>query len=97
MNLGSMWTNAADDQRILKFNNDIITRVKAEAAKKGLNNDYIYMNYASPYQPVISSYGPANQKKLQSVAKWSDPTGVFQKLQPGYFKLDGEAPFGAFV
>jgi hypothetical protein len=25
-----------------------------------------------------------------------DPTGVFQRLQPGYFKLEGGAPYGAF-
>ncbi|KAJ4346218.1 hypothetical protein N0V95_005584 [Ascochyta clinopodiicola] len=96
MNLAVMWINSADDQRILKFSNDIITRVKAEAVKRGVDNDYIYMNYASPYQSVISSYGAKNQKRLQSVAKWFDPTRVFQELQPGYFKLDGGAPFGAF-
>ncbi|KAJ4321394.1 hypothetical protein N0V94_002931 [Neodidymelliopsis sp. IMI 364377] len=96
MNLGTMWTNPADDYRILKFNNDIIARVKAEAAKRGLNNDYIYMNYASPYQAVIPSYGAESQRKLSAVSKWFDPTGVFQDLQPGYFKLDGGAPFGAF-
>lgn len=39
MNLGSMWTNPAEDDRIFKFSNDIITKVQAEAAKKGLNND----------------------------------------------------------
>lgn len=96
MNLATMWTNPADDKRIFKFNNDLITRVQAEAAKKSLNHDYIYMNYASGYQAVISSYGAESQEKLKSVAKWFDPTGVFQELQPGYFKLDGGAPFGAF-
>ncbi|KAF2998444.1 hypothetical protein E8E13_000735 [Curvularia kusanoi] len=96
MNMGTVWTNPADDERILKFNNDIIMRVQAEAAKKGLNNDYIYMNYASGYQAVVSSYGTANQKRLQSTSSWFDPTGVFRKLQPGYFKLDGSAPFGEY-
>ncbi|KZM26852.1 flavin adenine dinucleotide binding [Ascochyta rabiei] len=96
INLATMWTNPADDHRILKFSNDIITKTKAEAVKKGLDNDFIYMNYASPYQSVISSYGAKNQKRLRSVAKRFDPTGVFQELQPGYFKLDGGAPFGAF-
>jgi hypothetical protein len=97
MNLGTMWTSPADDDRIFKFNNDIITRVQAEAAKKDLNNDYIYMNYASGYQAVISSYGDKNHKRLKSVAKFFDPTGVFQQLQPGYFKLDGGAPLGSFA
>lgn len=73
------------------------TTTSSPAGKKGLNNDYIYMNYASAYQTVISSYGTANQKRLQSITKFFDPTGVFQELQPGYFKLNGEAPLGAFA
>jgi hypothetical protein len=96
LNLATMWTDPADDQRILKFSNDLITRVQDEAEKNRLNNDFIYMNYASPYQAVISSYGAENKERLNSVASWIDPAGVFQKLQPGYFKLDGGAPFGAF-
>lgn len=51
-------------------------------------NDYLYMNYASQYQDVIGSYG-ASAEKLKSVAKKYDPKEGFQKLQPGYFKLDG--------
>lgn len=97
MNLASMYTNPADDHRVFKFQQDFITKVQAEAEKKGLNNNYIYMNYASAYQAVIASYGIANHKRLQSIAKFYDPSGVFQKLQPGYFKLNGEAPLGTFA
>lgn len=96
MNLGTMWTNPADDERIFKFSSDIIKRVQEEAAQKSLNNDFIYMNYASGHQAVISSYGPKSQNRLQAVSKRYDPTGVFQELQPGYFKLTGSAPFGAY-
>ncbi|KAF9698012.1 hypothetical protein EKO04_004314 [Ascochyta lentis] len=96
VNLATMWNNATDDHRILKFNNDLVAKLKAEAAKKDLNHDYIYMNYASPYQTVFPNYGAKNQEKLISVAKQFDPTGVFQELQPGYFKIDGRPPFGEF-
>lgn len=92
MNMGTMWTDPADDDRVLKFSSEIIKRVKAEAKKKGLNNDYIYQNYASQFQDVFSSYGKENQKKLVAVSKKYDPAQVFQKLQPGYFKLKGGAP-----
>jgi hypothetical protein len=47
------------------------------------------MNYASPCQDVVSSHGSANKQRLKSIAGEYDPTGVFQKLQPGYFKLEG--------
>ena len=60
-----------------------------------MNNDYIYMNYASPYQDVIESYGAENKQRLKDIAEEYDPIGVFQRLQPGYFKLEG-APYGAF-
>ncbi|USP77739.1 uncharacterized protein yc1106_05013 [Curvularia clavata] len=94
-NLAILWTNVADNARIMTFSNSLYERLVAEAEKKDLNSDYIYMNYASPYQDVISSYGETNKQRLKSIASTYDPTGVFQTLQPGYFKLDG-APYGAF-
>ena len=93
VNLNMQWTNAADDARIMRANANIIKRADAYAKQKGLYNQYIYMNYASQYQAVVPSYGQANQKKLKAVAARYDPTGVYQTLQPGYFKLDG-APAG---
>lgn len=89
LNLNMMWANITDDERILNVNSNIVRRTVAEAQKRGLSNDYIYMNYASQFQAVIPSYGTSNQAKLKTVAKKYDPTGVFQMLQPGYFKLDG--------
>ncbi|KAJ4375784.1 hypothetical protein N0V83_001061 [Neocucurbitaria cava] len=94
-NLAIMWSNVADNTRIMSFSNSLYESLVAIAGEKGLNNDYIYMNYASPYQDVISSYGPASKQRLEKIAGIYDPTGVFQKLQPGYFKLEG-APYGAF-
>jgi hypothetical protein len=35
-------------------------------------------------------------EKLKAISKKYDPTSVFQKLQPGYFKWEG-APFGTVV
>ncbi|KAF2850316.1 FAD binding domain-containing protein [Plenodomus tracheiphilus IPT5] len=94
-NLAILWSNAADNNRIFSFSNNLYNRLVAEAGKKGLNNDYIYMNYASPYQDVVASYGAANKQKLKKIASIYDPAAVFQNLQPGYFKLEG-APYGAF-
>jgi hypothetical protein len=34
---------------------------------------------------------------MQAVLKKYDPEQVFLRLQPGYFKLDGKAPFGTVV
>ncbi|KAK7547083.1 hypothetical protein IWX49DRAFT_108306 [Phyllosticta citricarpa] len=89
MNLNNMWNNAADDYAVMRASSNIVERVNARAAAMGVDHRYVYQNYASQYQDVIASYGPENQLKLMAVAAYYDPTGVFQTLQPGYFKLDG--------
>ena len=83
------WNNAADDKRVYAMISKALTRISAKATSLGKMNDYIYMNYASQYEDVIKSYGASNKAKLKSIATKYDPTGVFQELQPGYFKLDG--------
>ncbi|KAJ4346461.1 uncharacterized protein N0V89_010390 [Didymosphaeria variabile] len=85
----TMWADEADDERILRTHRRIIERSVEEAKKRGLFVEYIYMNYASQFQDVIPSYGAENHARLKAVAKKYDPQGVFQVLQPGYFKLDG--------
>ncbi|KAF2641381.1 FAD-binding domain-containing protein [Massarina eburnea CBS 473.64] len=92
MNMSSRWTNAADDRRILSFFSNVIKLVKAEAKAKGLDNDYIYMNYASQFQDPLNSYGGANVKKLKAISSIYDPLSIFLELQPGHFKLGLGAP-----
>ncbi|KAH7066736.1 hypothetical protein BKA63DRAFT_126814 [Paraphoma chrysanthemicola] len=83
------WSNSADDDRINKFAAKVKERSVAAAVAKGKSSPYLYMNYASPWQDVVAGYGPANQARLKSISKKYDPTGVFETLQPGYFKLSG--------
>lgn len=92
MNMSSRWANASDDARILAFFSSIIRKVKAEAKSKGVDNDYIYMNYASQFEDPIASYGPANVAKLKAVSAKYDPQSVFINLMPGHFKLGKGAP-----
>lgn len=67
------------------------------ATELGVDNDYYYMPYSSGNQHVIAVYGVKNVAKLNAISKKYDPSQVFQKLQPGYVALDGEAPFGERV
>ncbi|OSS47427.1 hypothetical protein B5807_07492 [Epicoccum nigrum] len=92
MNMSSRWAKASDDDRILTFFSNIIKKVKTEAQSKGLDNEYIYMNYASQFEDPISSYGAANVKKLKTVSAKYDPASVFLDLMPGHFKLGKGAP-----
>lgn len=87
--VGLKWSNSADDTRVNRFAAKVHERVVAAAAAKGKTSSYLYMNYASPYQNVVAGYGAASQARLKAISKKYDPASVFQKLQPGYFKLDG--------
>lgn len=87
LNLAVSWSNEADDTRILAAMRNIVNRSDTAANAAGLGNAYLYQNYAAAEQNVFGSYGAKNLAKLKAVSKKYDPTGVWQKLQPGYFKL----------
>ena len=89
MHIACWWENASDDQTIYAFISKVLTRIDASAKELGVQNDYIYMNYASPFEDVIASYGADNVAKLKKIASVYDPTGIFLTLQPGHFKLGG--------
>jgi hypothetical protein len=91
------WTDAKDDEANMKASQDYMKASNDMAKELGAYNAYTYMPYSSPYQPVISGYGAKNVAKLNSVSKKYDPSRVFQKLQPGWFKLDGTAPYGTVI
>ncbi|KAI4908395.1 hypothetical protein J4E90_009020 [Alternaria incomplexa] len=86
--LACSWNNAADDDTVYQVMSDIMEAIKSEAVKLGVQNDWVYMNYAAMFQDVIASYGSDSKSKMKTVASKYDPKEVFQKLQPGYFKLD---------
>ena len=91
-----VWDDATNDNKLNKAALEFMNAAKAEAKTRGLYNKYIYMNYAGPYQNVVPSYGEKNLAKLKAVAKKYDPSAIFQKLQPGGFKLQG-APYGETI
>ena len=87
MSFGWQWSDAADDTLVQTHIANILERSKQAAESLGLDNEWIYMNYASPTQQPIASYGDANRKFLKQVQNRWDPDGVFQNLVPGGFKL----------
>jgi hypothetical protein len=91
-----VWDDASKDDQFNKAALDFMNAAKAEAKSRGVYSRYIYLNYAGPYQNVIPGYGEANLAKLKSIAKRYDPNAVFQKLQPGGYKLEG-APYGETI
>jgi FAD/FMN-containing dehydrogenase len=91
-----VWDDASKDDKFNKAALEFMNAAKAEAKSRGVYSRYIYLNYAGPYQNVIPGYGEVNLAKLKSIAKKYDPTAVFQKLQPGGYKLEG-APYGETI
>ncbi|KAF2996221.1 hypothetical protein E8E13_002600 [Curvularia kusanoi] len=91
-----VWDDASKDETLNKAASKFMNDAKVEAKKRGLYSRYIYMNYAGPYQNVVPGYGDANLEKLKDIAKKYDPHAVFQKLQPGGYKLEG-APYGETI
>lgn len=89
MNLAIMWSSPTDDERIMAAANRVIKKTKTTAISMALDYRYIYQNYASLDEDVFAGYGEANKQRLIAISKTFDPEQVFQKLQPGYFKLSG--------
>ncbi|PGH02592.1 hypothetical protein AJ79_07596 [Helicocarpus griseus UAMH5409] len=90
--LSATWTNKADDVTFYNVFSSIIEMIRAEAKKSHLHVGYLYMNYASQFQDVFSSYGPENIELLRATSQHYDPKHHLERLQPGYFKINGSAP-----
>lgn len=88
VNLCFQWSQSADDHVVLPAIDRVISRTNVLAAQKGLLHPYIYMNYAAPNQKPVTSYGAANVAKLRQAQNVYDPHKVFERLQPGGFKLN---------
>lgn len=81
------WNNAADDDAVNAAVNRFFDKTVALAKEKGLLHPWIYPNYANKGQDVYAGFGEENRKKLKKIQKKYDPEGIFDKLQPGYFKV----------
>ena len=92
MDMDFQWNSTADDARVLGAQKSIFDQAVALAQAQGLYNEYIYQNYAGPGQNVFAGYNATNQARLISISKKYDPNGVFQTLEPGYFKVTDTAP-----
>lgn len=83
----STWNDEEDDGAVNEWLKSFTTALEEEAKRRKLQRSFIYMNYAHQDQNVIASYGASNGLRLRRVAAHYDPSGLFQKLQRGGFKL----------
>lgn len=87
MNINFTWDDEADDEAAQGVAQTIIDKATVLAQSRGVYHPYKYQNYAYISQDVFSSYGTRSKNRLLRISNRWDPDGVFQKLQPGYFKL----------
>ena len=85
------WDSAADDALFSGAINTQIDEINKFAASVGKSNLWIYTNYADVTQNPLAAYGAENIAKIKAAAEKYDPTGVFQRLQPGGFKISAIA------
>jgi hypothetical protein len=83
------WKNVEDDALMHRVAHTILNRGVEEAKKMGLHHPYIYHNYAGAGQDVFAGYGVRNRQRLMEIQGRYDPEGVFTRLQPGGFKVQG--------
>jgi len=82
-----MWILPQDDERVFKAVRKFASELRILARERGLLHRYVFTNYASGEDDVISGYGEDSVAKLVAVSKRVDPLGLFQSGVPGGFKL----------
>lgn len=65
----------------------LLANIIGTAKSKGVFNPYVDVNHAGKSQDPIGSFGAANVAFLKATALRYDPSGVFQTLMPGGFKV----------
>ncbi|KAF2715752.1 FAD binding domain-containing protein [Pleomassaria siparia CBS 279.74] len=81
------WEGSEQDALFQSQGAYLVDEIKQFAASIGATVEYLYLNYADITQDPLASYGKENVKKLKAVGSKYDPSGVFQNLVPGGFKL----------
>ncbi|KAE9369157.1 FAD-binding domain-containing protein, partial [Stipitochalara longipes BDJ] len=87
INFNMRWSNASDNMELRRLFKLLIERSKHAAKEHGAYHRFIFQNHAFEEEDVFGSYGLENLRRLRQIRQKVDPEGVFQILQPGYFKL----------
>jgi hypothetical protein len=87
INFNMRWSNPSDNIELRRLFKLLIERSKDAAKEHGVYHRFIFQNHAFEEEDVFGSYGRENLRRLRQIRQKVDPEGVFQILQPGYFKL----------
>jgi hypothetical protein len=83
------WADESQGERVWKALRATATKTQTEAKRLGKEHDYIYLNYANPFQDVYRSYGSSAKAFLNAVSAKYDPDGIFQRQRRAGWHLGG--------
>lgn len=83
------WALESDSETVYQIVKDCVAAVDSFAKKNNVFDQFRFTNDASPYQKPLQSYGAGALDRLKRTSRKYDPTGVFQTLVPGGFKVLG--------
>lgn len=81
------WSEAKDDELFINQGLTLTDGIQKFAKEHDTALEYLYLNYADHDQDPLSAYGADNVDFMKKVAEKYDPTGVYQRLMPGGFKI----------
>jgi hypothetical protein len=81
------WSEAKDDELFINQGLALTDGIQKFTKDHNTALEYLYLNYADHDQDPLSAYGLDNVEFMQKVAHKYDPTGVYQRLMPGGFKI----------
>lgn len=88
LNLYVQWSNESDDVTIAQFGQKSLAKLEQKSKAAGLYYPFVYLNDAGSGENPFSVYGNGKSlPNLRAIRQKYDPTGVFQYLQPGGFKV----------
>ena len=88
LNINLHWSDNSDEPRMRTFMRRMIARMADAAQARGTHHAYRFQNHAFEEQEIFAGYSVENLGRLRRVCQAVDPDGVFQRLQPGFFKLE---------
>ncbi|KAJ4297955.1 hypothetical protein N0V90_005854 [Kalmusia sp. IMI 367209] len=88
VNINLHWSNEKSEPRMRQYMRNLINRFRESARARGKLHPYLFQNHAFEEQDVFAGSGESKLARLREIRKAVDPDGVFQKLQPGFFKLE---------
>jgi hypothetical protein len=81
------WDNVTYDDEVQSALTRFIDDCIKVAREMGAYHPFVYQNYAHESQNPFGSYGEKNRMKLRDIQKNYHKLVVFNRLQPGYFRV----------